>query len=225
MNEKIIIIANKRKIRGKKVKQLRRQGILPANLFGKGINSLDIEVLLKEFLSLFKKAGETHIVELKIDGSIHNALIHGVQIDPVTDTPLHVDFQAVSLKEKTTATVPIQLRGESPAEKEKIGILVQQLSEIDVEALPTDLPDHLDADVSGLANVDATIYVKDLKFDKSKVTIKREELEKIVAKVEPPTKEKVVTPPPTVEAPTEGAAAPEAAPPKEAEEKKDKEGE
>src|SRR3989344_1143525 len=205
MTEKITLSASPRKLEGKKVKQLRKQGILPANLFGKGIKSLNIEVALKDLQSVFKKAGETRLVDLKVDGTTHNVLIHHIQVDPVTETPLHVDFQAVSLKEKITATVPVQIIGESPAEKEKIGILVQQLSEVEVEALPTNLPDHLAADVSGLAEVDAVIYVKDLKFDQSTVTIKPEDLEKIVDKVEPPAKEEVATPPPTIEAPLQGA--------------------
>lgn len=220
MTEKIILAAEKRKISGKKVKQLRREGTLPANIFGKGLKSIAIEIPIKVFLNTFKKAGETHLVELKLGEAIHNVLIHKVQVDPVTDTPLHVDFQAVSLKEKISATVPVQVVGESPAEKEKIGILVQQLSEIEVEALPTDLPDHFEADVSGLNAVNAAVFVKDLNFDKSKVFIKTDDLEKIVAKVEPPAKEEVVTPPPTVEAPAEEAVAQEAVPTEEVKEEK-----
>jgi large subunit ribosomal protein L25 len=213
MSQKISLTTQKRSVEGKKVKTLRRQGILPANVFGKGIKSHAIQLPVAEFLKVYRGAGETHLIELKVGDTVHNVLVHNLQVDPVTDAPLHVDFQAVSLKENISATVPIKVVGESPAEKDKIGIFVQQLSEIEVEALPTDLPDHLEADVSKLDTVGSVLYVKDLKFDSATVTIKPEDLEKIVAKVEPPAKEEVVTPPPTVEvAPTEGEAPAEGAP-------------
>jgi large subunit ribosomal protein L25 len=202
MPEKITLAVQKRTIDGKKVKQLRRQGILPANIFGKGVPSQAIQLPELEFMKLYKKAGETHLIEIAVDKQSHNVLIHNVQIDPLTQQPLHVDFQAVSLREKITATVPIQLVGEAPAEKEKVGILVQQLSEIDVEALPQELPDHLEIDISTLVAVNDTLYVRDLKFDSAKVTIKPEDREKIVARIEPPAKEEVITPP--VVAPAEG---------------------
>lgn len=213
MKEKIVLEAKKRDVVGKKVKQLRRQGVLPGNVFGKGVKSISVQVPVAELLKVYKTAGETHLVELKVDGAVHNVLFHNLQLDPATDAPLHADFQAVSLKEKITATVPINLVGESPAEKEKIGILVQQLSEVEVEALPTDLPDHLEANVLTLAAVGDALHVKNLKFDASKVTIKAEDLEKIVAKVEPPAKEEVVAPPTAAEAvPAEGEAPAEGAP-------------
>ena len=216
MSEKFILKAEKRKIEGKKVKQLRRRGLLPANLFGKGVKSLSLELDLKEFLRIFQKAGETHLIDLALGSDSHSVLVHHLQLDPVSQFPLHVDFQQVSLKDKISATVPITLVGESPAEKEGIGILVQQLSEIEVEALPTDLPDHLEADVSGLSQVNASLFVKDLKTDTLKVTIPSGDLEKIVAKVEPPAKEEVATPAATSTEPTpaesEAAASTDAEP-------------
>lgn len=203
MSDKITLSSEKRTLEGKQAKQLRRKGILPANIFGKGFKSLSIQLPTLEFQKVYKQAGETHLIDLKVGNETHNVLVHRLQLDPATDSPLHVDFQAVSLKEKITATVPIQLVGESPAEKEKIGILVQQLSEVEVEALPTDLPDHLDADVSGLTQVDASLFVKDLRLDTAKVTIKPADLEKIVARVEPPAKEEVAEPVPVAEVSTE----------------------
>ena len=209
MTDKITLEAQKRTVEGKKTKQLRNKGILPANIFGKGLKSVSVQVSLLDFSKVYKTAGETKIIELKTGEDTHNVLIHNLQTHPVTEAALHVDFQAVSLREKITATVPVEIVGESPAEKEKIGILVQQLSEVDVEALPMDLPERLEADVSGLAEVDAALYVRDLKYDTSKLTIAPEDLEKIVAKIEPPAKEEVSTPPPTAEgeaAVTEGEA-------------------
>jgi len=140
-------------------------------------------------------------------------LVSGLQIDPVTSDYLHVDFRRVDLTEKITAKVPVEIVGESPAEKQKMGTVVQQLSEIEVEALPADLPEKIEIDATTLIEVDQTIYVKDLKIDK-KVTIKTD-LESIVAKVEPPTKEEVVE----VVAPVEDEVPVEGEQPKEGETK------
>jgi large subunit ribosomal protein L25 len=127
--------------------------------------------------------------------------------------PIHVDFLQVDLKEKVEAEVPVELTGESPAEKEAIGTVVQYLNEIKVEALPMDLPEKFIVDTSALSEVDQAILVKDLSVDRSKVDIKTE-AEEIVVKVEPPQKEEVVeTPIVAVGAegavPAEGEATPE----------------
>ena len=125
-------------------------------------------------------------------------MVSNLQIDPVTSDYIHVDFRQVDLTEKITAKVPIEVLGESPAEKQNIGTVVQQLSEIEVSALPTDLPEKIEIDATILTEVDQAIYVKDLKIDK-KVTVKTDP-ESIVVKVEPPIKEEVVE----VVAPVEG---------------------
>lgn len=112
----------------------------------------------------------------------------------------------LSLKEKIEAKVPVELIGESPAEKQNLGTVVQQLHEIEVSALPTELPESISVDISILAEVDQTIHVKDLKVDKNVEVIT--DLETIVVKVEAPTKEEVVEAPVAVEgeAVAEGAA-------------------
>ena len=189
----------KRKILGRKVKTLRNDGVLPANVYGKKIKSVSVKVNQKEFEKVFEKAGETGIVELVEGKTKKPVLIHNVQIDPVTDELLHVDFLQVDLKAKVVATVPIELKGESPADKSGLGILVKQLDEVEVEALPADLPEKLFVDISKLEEVDQAVYLKDIRVDKAKVEIK-EDLEKIVAKIEPQTKEEEDVPPP----PTEG---------------------
>lgn len=193
--ETLEIKAQKRKLTGRKVKTLRREGTLPANIYGKKVSSLAIQVPIEDFLKVFKQAGETGIVELKLNGEIRPALIHNVQFDPITDTPIHADFLQVNLAEKVSATVPIEIIGDSPAEKAGEGILVQQMNEIEVEALPRDLPEKFMVDVSGLSKIDDVILVNDLPVDKSKVTLKSP-TEQIVVKVEPPAKEEEVAPPP-----------------------------
>lgn len=189
--------AQKRKILGRKVKKLRIEGVLPANIYGKKIKSVAVQVDLKEFEKIYKEVGETGIIDLKVKGEqkARPVLIRNLQLDPVTDFSLHADFHQIKLKEKTTVEVPVELVGEAPAEKEGVGILVTLLDSLEVEALPTDLPEKLEVDVSKLEKVDDLIRVSDIKIDKKKITIKANEND-IVAKIEPPAKEEEVTPPP-----------------------------
>lgn len=204
---KITLKIEKRKLTGRKVKRLRLEGIVPANVYGKKVKSEAVQVDSKEFAKVFEKAGETGIVELVEGKTVRPVLIHDVQIHAVSGEPLHVDFMQVDLKVKVTATVQVVMEGESPAEKSGIGTVVQQLQEIEVEALPADLPEKFVVDATKLAEVDQAVLVKDLDYDKSKVEIKTD-LEGIVAKVEPPQKEEVIAPP--VEEAAEGEEAPTA---------------
>lgn len=213
-NTKLKLNATKRILFGRKIKKLRKEGLIPANVFGKKVKSEGISVNAKEFKEVFNKAGETQIIDL--NGK--SVLVSNIQIDPVTSDYLHIDFRQVDLTEKITAKVPVEIVGESPAEKQKIGTVVQQLSEIEVEALPADLPEKIEVDSSVLTEVDQTIYVKDLKIDK-KVIVKTD-LESIIVKVEPPTKEEVVEVAPVPvegEVPAEGAPVVEGETPKEGE--------
>lgn len=194
---KITLKSTKREIFGRKVKRLRKEGLIPANIFGNKIKSHSISVDAKEFAEVFKKAGETQIIELE-DKSV---LISNLQRDPISGSVIHIDFRQVDLKEKIEAKIPVEIEGESPAEKQNLGTVVQQMHEIEVEALPSDLPEKILIDASTLVEVDQAIYVKDLKVD-NKVEIKTDP-ELIVVKVEPPTKEEVIEVP-AVETPVEG---------------------
>lgn len=204
---KNLLAAEKRTLEGRKVKKLRKEGILPGNVYGKKIKSQSVQVNLKDFQKTFKEIGETGLLTLQVGTDEKPVLIHNLQLNPVTDEPVHVDFLQVDLKEKVEADIPVELVGESPAEKQAVGTVVQYVNEIKVEALPTDLPEKFEVDVTELAEVDQSILVKDLKYDKSKVEVK-DDLEAIVAKVEPPQKEEVIAPPAPAEGevPTEGAA-------------------
>ncbi len=205
--EKYTLTAQKREVIGRKVKTLRAQGLLPANIYGKKVKSQSISVGLKDFEDIFKKAGETSLVTLVLKNGKSEeraVLISNVQKDPISETPIHIDFRQVDLKEKVTAEVPVELKGESPAEKTSVGTVVQYIDEIEVEALPGDLPEKFVVDVSSLAEVDQAFFVKDLEIDKAKVTLKVAP-EEIVVKVEPPQKEEEVAPPPAAEVPVEGA--------------------
>lgn len=186
---KFIIKAETRELTGRKVKALRREGKLPANVYGRDVKSMAVTVDLKEFNKVFKEAGETGIVEIEVGKETKPTLIKNVQTDPVTDTAIHADFLQVDLKQKVTAQIPVEIIGESPAEKQGVGTVVLYMNEIEVEALPADLPDNFEIDATLLENVDDAVYVKDLKIDKTKIEIISEE-EQIVVKVEPPKEEK-----------------------------------
>jgi large subunit ribosomal protein L25 len=222
--EKIELKAQKRKVLGRKVNKLRREGIIPANIYGSGFKSESIQVNFKDFAAIYKKAGETSVVEVTLDGEKKElpVLIHNVQTDPISDLPIHVDFLKIDLTKKVTADVPLELIGEAPAEKQGIGTLVQYLDEIEVEALPGDLPEKITVDVSGLSEVDQSIMLKDLTYDKTKVDIK-ENPEEVVAKIEIQKAEAVEAPPVVPEGgvpaegevPAEGQAPTEEGAPKE----------
>lgn len=176
--------AQPRTLTGKKVNQLRRQHILPANIFGKKIKSQAIQLDLQEFNRVYSEAGETTLVDLVIDSTNRPTLITNVQLDPITSTPLHADFHQVDLTEKVTANIPLEIVGESPAVKDKGGVLETPLTEIEVEALPTDLPDNIQVDISILVEIGDTLSVSDLKVD-SKVEIKSDPQAPIVVISEP----------------------------------------
>lgn len=196
--ERAKLQSEKRQVLGRKVKKLRKEGILPANLYGKNVKSISLQILAEDFQKVYKEAGETGLIDLKIGSETKPVLIHNLQLDPVTGDPLHIDFHQVSLTEKTKATVPIELKGESAAIEQKIGVLIQPISEIEVEALPADLPDKIAVDITKLVQVDDAITIGDLQIDKKKVEIKVDPAE-IVIKIGPLEKEEVVPSPPTAE--------------------------
>lgn len=141
---------------------LRRKGIIPATIYGKGIENQNIQIERDTFIRTLKESGETGLITLILNEKEHPALIKRVHLHPVNHTVLHVEFYRVNLKEKIKTNVPIVLIGEAIAVKEKTGLLLQILSELEIEALPTDLPERIDIDVSGLAQLNQTVFVKDI---------------------------------------------------------------
>lgn len=203
--EKFKLEAKSRTIVGRKVKSLRSQGILPGNIFGKKISSESIQLNQKDFLKVFNQAGETGLIQLTVDNSQPKpVLVSMVQVHPVTDQPIHVDFHQVDLKVKVSATVPIHVIGESPAVKELGAVMLQAISEVSVEALPTDIPNHFDLDVSLLTDIGSQLTVKDLKVDSSKVSIDMSADEPIII-IQEAKAEEVEETPQEVEALAEGA--------------------
>lgn len=173
-----------RTLSGRKVKKLRREGQVPASIFGKKIPTSNIQVDSKEFLKVYKEVGESSLIYL----GDRPVLVSDVTYHPVTGLVLHVSFRQVDLKAKVTAPVAIKLLGDAPAEQEKLGIMVQQLDEVEIEALPTDMPEDIKVDVSVLNEVGSQIMVGELKLDSSKLTIKTEPTV-IIVKIEALAKE------------------------------------
>lgn len=213
--EQTPLTAQLRTVLGRKVKTLRKQGMLPAHVFGHKIETIHIQVPTKEFKTVFEKTGETGIIELTIDKDKRPVLVKNIQVHPMTSDPLHVDFYQVNLSEKVTVNVPLEIVGESPAESKKVGLLLTPVSELEIEALPADIPENIEVDVTKLENIGDEIRVKDLPIDKSKVEVQTDE-ELVVASIgELVTKEQQ-----ELEAQMEAEAAEAAAETPEGEEKK-----
>lgn len=172
---------------GKKTKALRRAGFMPAVLYGEGVLAVALKVSFKEFEKVFKEAGESTLITLEVEGNPHNALIHDISRDPIKGIPIHADFYAVRMDKKIQIKVPVYFMGESPAVKNEGGILVKVAQELEVEALPKDLPHILEADLSSLSAFDARILIKDIPLPPG-VKILADSQE-IVALVEPPRSE------------------------------------
>jgi len=156
------LTVQKREILGRAVKSLRKEGLIPAELYGRGLENLHLSVSVKEFNKVFKEAGENTIVNVSIDGKIHPVFIYDVSYHPVTDEVRSVDFYQIKMDEKLTVSVPLEFVGVAPAVKEKNGLLVKALQEIEVEALPTDIPHDIKVDLSKLIDIDQSIYVESL---------------------------------------------------------------
>lgn len=161
--KRLKLAVEKRKILGKNVKKLRRENILPANIYGRNIKSLAVQLPQKEFEKVFKEVGETGLIDVEIAGELKPSLIHNLQQDYYNHRILHVDFYQVNLKEKVKTMVPIVVLGVAKAVADKLGLLLQSLSQIEIEALPTDLPEKIEVNVEPLAAVNDQITVKDLK--------------------------------------------------------------
>lgn len=183
--------ADPREVTGRKVKALRKLGFIPAVVYGKKAKTANLQISARDFAKLHSVAGESTLVYLQVKGEKEDrpVLIRSVVSDAVNEQILHVDFHQVDLKEKVNAAVPIKITGEAPAEKDHLGILVSQIDQVEVEALPTDMPEYFEIDASVLVEVNQSILVKDIKVtDKVKIIT---DPEQIIAKIEHMAKEEV----------------------------------
>ncbi len=164
MAKRQALAVESRTVFGNKVKQLRRDGFIPANIYGNNVEPTAVSVDGRTFLSTFKVVGETGLVDLKVssESAARPVLIHSMLKDPVTAAILHVDFYQVNLKQKLTTAVPLNFTGESPLVKSNQGILLELLQEVEVESLPTDIPSSIEVDTTSIVELDEGIFVRDL---------------------------------------------------------------
>lgn len=195
--ERIELQAQKRESVGKTLSSLRKEGFLPSVVYGHNFEAVPIQIKYVDFEKAFKMAGESTLINLRIEDKEEPAVIKDIQKDPVSDKIIHADFYRVNLKEKIKAKVPLVIVGESEAVKNG-GILVKTVNELEVEALPQDLPHEFQIDISGLQNFGDHVQIKDILIsDKVKVEANSED---IVALVQEPRKEEVVeVVPPSIE--------------------------
>lgn len=158
----IELVAQKREILGRAVKQLRNTGVIPAELYGHNVKNIHLSLPKKEFSEIFKTVGENEIINLIVDDKKIPVLAHDIQKNYLTDEIIHVDFYQVKMTEKITVATPLEFIGEAPAVKEKDGVLVKAMHEIKVEALPTHLPHSIKVDLTSLNEIGKSIYVGDL---------------------------------------------------------------
>ncbi len=170
---------------------IRRSGNIPAILYGHGIDPQNMEVEHRAFNKLFSAAGYTTMLTLSLaDGKEHPVFIRDVQVHPLKNTITHIDFYQVRMDEAISANVPLKFVGEAPAVKNMSGVFVRNMDELEVEALPKDLPHDIEVDISSLDNFDAVIHVSDIKLPEG-VTTHKEGTE-VVALVQPPRSEQEI---------------------------------
>lgn len=187
----IVINANVRDTFGKKLAEARREGKLPGVVYGNNKDNQAVILDAKEFGKAFAQAGQSTIVELKIDGKdSENVLIHDIDTDPLTNEVSHADFYRVNMNKTIRTEVPLHFVGEAPAVFQQEGSLFKNIEEIEVETLPGNLPSHLEVDISILDDFAKAIHVSDIKVPEGVEIL--EDAEQLICKVEPPRSEEEI---------------------------------
>ncbi len=176
-----------REAQGKANKRLRREGIVPGVVYGKGEGSTNVQVDAKTFETLYRAAGRTSVVKFRLPGasSATSGFIKSVQRHPLSGSAIHVDYYLVNLNVEMEVDVPLVFIGEAPAVEETGGTLLHNLSAIHVKALPNDIPHEVTVDVSVLKSLDVAIHVKDLSLNRDLVQVMTDG-ETLVSTVVPP---------------------------------------
>jgi len=154
--------AKRRTIIGKQVGALRRSGLIPAVMYGAGTDPIPLELAEHETSQALIDVGGSTLIDLKVDDETHKVLLREIQRHVVRRNILHIDFLKVAMDVAIRAVVPVELEGSAPAVRELGGVLVAGLDEIEVEALPGNLPDRITVDLSVLVDFDSSITVGDL---------------------------------------------------------------
>lgn len=206
--------ANTRKVVGKGLNTLRREGKTPAHLYGRGVPSQSLEVETPSLEKALKQVGIGHLLALNLDSDKKGVkvLLRDVEKHWESGKPLHVDFYQIRADEKLQIDVPIAIRGEAPAAAGGVGTLLVNMRMFKIECLPEDIPTQIEVDVTGLGEVGQSLHVEDLKLPKGCAVVANPK--EMVVKVAPVKVEKVEEKP-AAEVPAEGAPAEEGAAPPE----------
>lgn len=186
----------------RKIKVLRREGLIPAEYYGRGVKNLSLQMDYQTFRKLYRVAGKSMVIELDVDGKKLNALVNDIQYDPVTDNINHVDFINVQMDQLLHTKIPLKFVGFSLAVKDLGGILTHNLSEIEVKCLPKDLVAFIEVSVDPIVDFRSYVRVKDLNVP-STITILNKPDDVVVTAVPPRVEEEETT--------TAAAATPDAA--------------
>lgn len=147
---------------GKKVRALRREGIIPANIYGHNVDSVPVQLSAEELKQLLRHHSRNEIIYVQIEGEERPTFVRDVQRNPVSDQIVHVDFMQISLTEKVRLEVPVHFSGVAPAVSTYGGIVTHALTSVLVEALPTSVPSAIDIDIGQLTEIGQSIHVGDL---------------------------------------------------------------
>jgi large subunit ribosomal protein L25 len=164
--EEIQLQAKKRTIIGKQVKTLRRAGLIPGIVYGGEGNPIPVELDARDTTKILTETSASTLITLKVGRKNHTVLLRDIQYDVIRREPIHVDFLEVAMDETIRTTVPIEFIGEAPGVKEQGGVLVTGLNELEIEALPSDLPDKVTVNLEVLKEIDDMITLADLSFEK-----------------------------------------------------------
>jgi large subunit ribosomal protein L25 len=163
MADVVVLRARRRAVLGKKVRFLRREGLVPASLYGPGVEPAALQLTGRDLDAALRQMTATTLAALEVEGeSMRRVLVREVQRHPVTERTLHVDFFAMPMDVTIRADVPVQTVGEAPAVTVLGGTLVRSVETVQVEALPTDLPERFEVDLSGLTEFHHAIHARDL---------------------------------------------------------------
>lgn len=182
--------ANIRSLLGKKTNVIRQEGKIPAVVYGHGVENKNLELEYNVFDKVFREGGESTIIDLNIDGEEIKVIISDVQYDPVKNRYRHVDFHQIKMDEKINAAVELKFVGEPKAVKEFDGVLVHNISELEIKCLPGDLVGEIEVDVSKLDTFDDVVTIADLVIS-DKIEIIGHEPSDVVAMVSKPRAEEV----------------------------------
>jgi large subunit ribosomal protein L25 len=177
--ETFTLEAQPRTITGKKVSQLRNQGLVPAIIYGAKIEPIQVQIPYRALELALRSAGGTHLINIDLGKKKQTVIARSVQRSILKGTIEHVDFLAVDATTKLRTEVPVHFINEAPAIQRSLGVLLNGISTLEIEALPADLIDHVDVDLSSLENVNDAIFVRDLKLS-DKLSIMTGEDEMIV---------------------------------------------